>query len=95
MFFNRRVDGTPSQVSVTIHELGMLNSAGYRTEDVFAGQSYGVLFPADRLKVDVNPSGVVLVRCSAVAGRAFSRPPQQQLQRGRPGFFTTTRPRFF
>ncbi|XP_043244616.1 alpha-N-acetylgalactosaminidase-like isoform X3 [Amphibalanus amphitrite] len=95
VFFNRRVDGTPSQVSVTIHELGMLNAAGYRTEDVFAGQSYGVLYPADRLKVDVNPSGVVLVRCSAVPARAFGRPPQQQLQRGGRPFFTTTRPRFF
>ncbi|XP_037069521.1 alpha-N-acetylgalactosaminidase-like, partial [Pollicipes pollicipes] len=79
VFFNRRVDGTPSQVSVTIQELGMLNPAGYKTEDLFAAQTYGVLYPADRLKVDVNPSGVVMVRCGAVAGRGFGRPPAQRL----------------
>lgn len=86
VFFNRRVDGTPSQVSVTIQELGMLNPSGYQTEDLFASQSYGVLFPADRLKVDVNPSGVVMVSCSAVAPRrSFGRQPAQQLLSGRGG----------
>lgn len=73
VFFNRRVDGTPSQVSITIKELGMTNPAGYHVEDLFASQSYGILFAADRLKVDVNPSGVVMVRCRVAKSRQLNR----------------------
>jgi len=31
-FINRRTDGTPSDISVTLKELGLINSSGYRVE---------------------------------------------------------------
>lgn len=31
-FVNRRTDGTPSDISVTLKELGLINSFGYRVE---------------------------------------------------------------
>ncbi|CAG0888799.1 unnamed protein product [Cyprideis torosa] len=62
-FVNRRTDGTPTEVSVTLQEMGLDNSAGYRIIDLYENVDYGVLHPRNRLKVDVNPSGVVIVRC--------------------------------
>jgi len=79
VFFSQRVDGTPSEVATTLRELGMTSPDGYFTEDVFDGQSYGVLFPEDRLQLDVNPSGVVMLRFSVMPPRPApvlsSRPP--------------------
>lgn len=34
-FVNRRTDGTPSDISVTLKELGLINSYGYRVEVSF------------------------------------------------------------
>lgn len=31
-FINRRTDGTPSDISVTLRELGLINNYGYRVE---------------------------------------------------------------
>ncbi|KAF2355717.1 Glycoside hydrolase family 27 [Trinorchestia longiramus] len=62
-FLNRRTDGTPSEVSVTLAELGLTYPGGYSITDLFDGVNYGVVEPSKRFKVDVNPSGVVLVRC--------------------------------
>ncbi|CAG9782584.1 unnamed protein product [Diatraea saccharalis] len=56
-FVNRRTDGTPSDVAVTLRELGLNNPAGYRVEDLYEDVDYGVLSPQTKIKVKVNPSG--------------------------------------
>nr|XP_053645018.1 alpha-N-acetylgalactosaminidase-like isoform X1 [Cherax quadricarinatus] len=82
-FLNRRTDGTPSEVSVTLRELGLDFTGGYSITDVFDGVHYGTVLPDKRFKVDVNPSGVVLVRCDLVKSTGFGtrsqfrEPPQQ------------------
>lgn len=65
-FLNRRTDGTPSEVSVTLRELGLAYPMGYGITDLFDGVHYGTVLPDKRFKVDVNPSGVVLVRCEVM-----------------------------
>ncbi|XP_063866968.1 alpha-N-acetylgalactosaminidase-like isoform X4 [Scylla paramamosain] len=75
-FLNRRTDGTPSEISVTLRELGLANPEGYSITDLFDGVHYGIVQPDKRFKVDVNPSGVVLVRCEvAKHGAAGARAP--------------------
>lgn len=39
-FINRRTDGTPSDISVTLKELGLINSSGYRVEVSFSFDFY-------------------------------------------------------
>ena len=77
------------QVSVTLRELGLTFPEGYFVTDLFDGVDYGVAVKPDkRFKVDVNPSGIVLVRCeikaksSALIGNEIIRqiPRQQGLQ---------------
>ncbi|CAG0921212.1 unnamed protein product [Notodromas monacha] len=70
-FLNRRVDGTPTEVSVTLQEMGLDNPAGYAIRDLFERRDLGVLTPPQRLKVDVNPSGIVLLRCELQESRGF------------------------
>lgn len=79
-FLNRRTDGTPSEVSVGLRELGLVYSAGYQVTELFEKKDFGVLFPKDALRVSVNPTGVVIVRADilppprAQFGRPFFRP---------------------
>ncbi|KAL7740517.1 hypothetical protein ACLKA6_012290 [Drosophila palustris] len=61
-FINRRTDGTPSDISVTLKELGLINSSGYRVEDLYENVDYGILYPHTKIKVKVNPSGVVMLK---------------------------------
>ncbi|XP_017095580.2 alpha-N-acetylgalactosaminidase [Drosophila bipectinata] len=61
-FVNRRTDGTPSDISVTLKELGLINFTGYRVEDLYENVDYGVLYPNTKIKVKVNPSGVVMLK---------------------------------
>lgn len=56
-FVNRRTDGTPSDVAVSLKELGLQSPAGYRVEDLYEDVNYGVLSPNTKIKVKVNPSG--------------------------------------
>lgn len=56
-FVNRRTDGTPSDVAVTLRELGLQSLSGYRVEDLYEDVDYGVLSPQTKIKVKVNPSG--------------------------------------
>lgn len=56
-FVNRRTDGTPSDVAVTLRELGLQSPTGYRVEDLYEEVDYGVLNPQTKIKVKVNPSG--------------------------------------
>ena len=57
MFLNRRTDGTPSEVSVTLRELGLDHTEGYHIMDLYDNYDYGIVTPERRFKVDVNPSG--------------------------------------
>ncbi|KAH0817460.1 hypothetical protein MTP99_011887 [Tenebrio molitor] len=79
-FLNRRTDGTPSDVAVTLKELGLTSPTGYRVEDLYEDVDYGVLSPQTKIKVKVNPSGVVILRADVQA--EFKR---------RVPFFTTPR----
>lgn len=56
-FVNRRTDGTPSDVAVTLRELGLQCPSGYRVEDLYEEVDYGTLSPHTKIKVKVNPSG--------------------------------------
>merc|ERR1719350_737479 len=79
VFLNRRTDGTPSEVSVTLKELGLDNPTGYHIEDLYDEHVYGVVTPDRRFKVDVNPSGsVVMIRCDIKKGK---QPLQQSLNK--------------
>lgn len=70
VFLNRRTDGTPSEVSVTLKELGLDNPSGYHIQDLFDNHNYGTVTPDRRFKVDVNPSGsVVMIRCDITKGK--------------------------
>ncbi|XP_026496123.1 alpha-N-acetylgalactosaminidase [Vanessa tameamea] len=74
-FVNRRTDGTPSDVAVTLRELGLNNPAGYRVEDLYEDVDYGVLSPQTKIKVKVNPSGVVILRADAQPPFAYNAIP--------------------
>ncbi|CAH2055800.1 unnamed protein product, partial [Iphiclides podalirius] len=74
-FLNRRTDGTPSDVAVTLRELGLNNPAGYRLEDLYEDVDYGVLSPQTKIKVKVNPSGVVILRADAQPSFAYNAIP--------------------
>jgi alpha-N-acetylgalactosaminidase len=62
VFLNRRTDGTPSEVSVINRELGLTHELGYRVDDLYTNKDYGILSPDDKITVDVNPSGCVMLR---------------------------------
>ncbi|XP_044581180.1 alpha-N-acetylgalactosaminidase [Cotesia glomerata] len=72
-FLNRRTDGTPSDVSVTLKELGLQYPKGYRVEDLYEDVNYGILTPETKIKVKVNPSGVVILRCNVEREQFFAR----------------------
>merc|ERR1712037_317898 len=92
VFLNRRTDGTPSEVSVTLKELGLDNPTGYHIEDLYDEHVYGVVTPDRRLKVDVNPSGsVVMIRCDIKKGKqpvqqSLNKPPWDAAPRAADGF---------
>jgi len=70
VFLNRRTDGTPSEVSVTLRELGLDHTDGYHIMDLYDNYDYGIVTPERRFKVDVNPSGsVVMIRCDIHKGK--------------------------
>jgi len=73
-FVNRRTDGTPSDVAVTLRELGLVSQTGYRVEDLYEDVDYGILSPNTKIKVKVNPSGVVILRCDVQPERFSKRP---------------------
>nr|CAH0113308.1 unnamed protein product [Daphnia galeata] len=64
VFLNRRTDGTPTRVSVILRDIGLTSLFGYKVEELFDGLNLGVYRPDDSLTVIVNPSGVVMVKCT-------------------------------
>ncbi|KAF4531754.1 hypothetical protein B566_EDAN014494 [Ephemera danica] len=70
-FLNRRTDGTPSDVAVTMQELGLAFKGGY--EDLYEEVNYGILSPETKIKVKVNPSGVVILRANVQLPRFPAR----------------------
>uniref|UniRef100_A0A336M9C7 Alpha-galactosidase n=1 Tax=Culicoides sonorensis TaxID=179676 RepID=A0A336M9C7_CULSO len=73
-FVNRRTDGTPSDVAVTLRELGLVSQTGYRVKDLYEDVDYGILSPNTKIKVKVNPSGVVILRGDVQPERFSKRP---------------------
>ncbi|XP_037927608.1 alpha-N-acetylgalactosaminidase [Teleopsis dalmanni] len=68
-FLNRRTDGTPSDVAVTLKELGLISNTGYRVEDLYENVDYEILYPTTKIKVKVNPSGVVMLKAEVQTNR--------------------------
>ncbi|XP_033219390.1 alpha-N-acetylgalactosaminidase-like isoform X2 [Belonocnema kinseyi] len=62
-FLNSGTDGTPTDVTVTLKEIGLDYSAGYRCEDLYNNVTYDILKPRMKITVRVNPTGVVMLRC--------------------------------
>lgn len=56
---------------MTLRELGLSFPGGYGITDLFDDVFYGTVSPDKRFKVDVNPSGVVLVRCEVTKEGGF------------------------
>merc|ERR1711970_542091 len=65
---NRWAEGTPIRVKVPLTKLGIDHMGGYSARDVFEGTSMGILSPDDVLQVDVNPTGIVMVRLDVLPG---------------------------
>ncbi|XP_047497548.1 alpha-N-acetylgalactosaminidase-like [Penaeus chinensis] len=60
---SQRTDGTPTAVTLTLKSLGLTSADGYHVTDLFDNYSLGVVHPDDQVKLHVNPTGVVLLRC--------------------------------
>ncbi|ODM93453.1 Alpha-N-acetylgalactosaminidase [Orchesella cincta] len=79
VFLNRRTDGTPSEVSVINRELGLTHEAGYIVEDLYTNKDYGILTPDDKITVDVNPSGCVMLRFTVASAFQKAHLPQNHI----------------
>lgn len=69
---------------MTLRELGLAFPGGYAITDLFDGVQYGTVLPDKRFKVDVNPSGVVLVRCEVVKTTGFGSDGRAQVNPAQP-----------
>lgn len=72
-FLNRRTDGTPSEVAVSLKDLGLTFPGGYHIKDLYENQDYGVVSPDTIFKANVNPTGVVMVRADVARSRSRSK----------------------
>ncbi|KAI9556960.1 hypothetical protein GHT06_016754 [Daphnia sinensis] len=61
---NRRVDGTPSQVTAPLRDLGLDSEEGYHVRELNDHKDIGFLSKDQAIRVDVNPSGVVMLKCT-------------------------------
>lgn len=59
----------------TILKLILCNSIIFHPQDLYESVDYGILSPQTKIKVKVNPSGVVILRADVQPER-FSRAPQ-------------------
>jgi len=72
VFLNRRTDGTPTHMSTTLKDIGLNSSFGYQVKELFDGVNLGVRRPQDRLSFYVNPSGVIMVKCTALSKKKWT-----------------------
>eukprot|EP00092_Neocalanus_flemingeri_P054073 GFUD01063669.1.p1 GENE.GFUD01063669.1~~GFUD01063669.1.p1 ORF type:complete len:463 (-),score=122.22 GFUD01063669.1:352-1665(-) len=71
VIFNRWADGgVPLKVSFTPSFLGIADGRAYVVSDIYSGQVLGTYKPGERIKVDVNPMGVRLLRFNIVGLRS-------------------------
>jgi len=81
-FLNRRTDGTPSEVSVILQELGLTYPKGYKVTELFDNRVVGIMTKSDTIRVSINPTGVVIIRANLLTPLAqgpiveANRPPQ-------------------
>ncbi|XP_033218349.1 alpha-N-acetylgalactosaminidase-like [Belonocnema kinseyi] len=78
-FLNSGTDGTPINVSITLEEIGLQYSAGYHCEDLYDNVDYGILTPMMKIKVRVNPTGVVMLRCDLQKEKKANKSDKVQL----------------
>ncbi|XP_046438281.1 alpha-N-acetylgalactosaminidase-like [Daphnia pulex] len=69
---NRRVDGTPSQVTVPLRELGLDSGDGYHVRELNEHKDVGIISPDQAIQVDVNPSGVAMLKCTIIRVPPFT-----------------------
>lgn len=56
-FFNRRTDGVPRSMSITLERVGLNAECGYRVVELFDGLDMGGRMANETLRVRVHPSG--------------------------------------
>lgn len=59
-----RGTSTPTRVTFTLKSLGMTSADGYFVEDLFEDVVGVSVMPSDPITISVNPSGVVMLKCS-------------------------------
>ena len=70
LFFSRS-DRSEEIFRQTMEELGFNDTCGYRVRDLFAGKDLDHDYmPLDFLSVEVDPSGVVLLKVTPLSGLA-------------------------
>jgi len=57
-----RREGMPYKITNKLQDLGLDYSSGYIIKDLYDKTHYGTLYPHSNLTVEVNPSGVVMLR---------------------------------
>ncbi|XP_055918946.1 alpha-N-acetylgalactosaminidase [Eupeodes corollae] len=65
-FVSRRADGAPYSIKVTLKELGLKNTKGYKIRDLFSGaKKRGKYHSLDTFETRINPTGVNFYKFSA------------------------------
>jgi len=67
-FLCRWTEGTPLVVRHKLTELGLDHPGGYIATDLFTGQQLGKFYPSQQFSGSVNPTGILLVKFSVLAG---------------------------
>ncbi len=49
----------------------MTNSHGYAVQNLWTGERYGDLLPIDHLNFAVNPTAVVMLKCTVISPKSL------------------------
>jgi len=79
VFLNRRTDGTPVKITASLSALGLDQQLGYLVEDLYSNKDYGILLPESKIKVNVNPTGCVILKFT-LASSLIAHPSNHQDQ---------------
>ncbi|KAG1698135.1 Alpha-N-acetylgalactosaminidase [Nymphon striatum] len=59
---NTGTGGISQRISLNFGILGLTSTCGYHVQDLYTNQDHGVVKPSDSIYVDVNPTGVVMLK---------------------------------
>ena len=59
--------GMPFPFTTTPYNLGLKNKAGYKVTEAFDGKEMGKLLPQDKLRFQVNTSGIFIVTLTPIS----------------------------